>query len=54
MYNANTKTEQVKALEEFQSFLKNLDISQNKRIIFVGNFNIFFNSKLKAKVLYYS
>ena len=28
---------------------KNLDISQNKRIIFAGNFNIFFNWKLQAK-----
>ena len=39
--NANTETE--------QSLLKNLDSSQNKRIIFAGDFNIFFNSKLEAK-----
>ena len=49
LYNANTEAEQVKNLEELQNLLKNLDISQNKRIIFKGNFSIFFNSKLEAK-----
>ena len=49
LYNANTETEHVKILEELQSLLKNLDISQNKRIIFAGDFNIFFNSKLEGK-----
>ena len=49
MYNANTETEQVKILEELQSLLKNLDVSQNKRIIFADDFNIFFKSKLEAK-----
>ena len=49
LYNANTVTELVKSLEEFQSMFKNLDISQNKRIIFTGDFNIFFNSKLEPK-----
>ena len=29
--------------------LKNLDITQNKFIIFAGDFNIFFNSKLEGK-----
>ena len=37
-------------MESFkQSLLKNLDISQNKRIIFAGDFNIFFNLKLETK-----
>ena len=37
-------------MESFkQSLLKNLDISQNKRIIFTGDFNIFFNLKLETK-----
>ena len=49
LYNANTETEQVKILEELQSLLKNLDVSQNKRIIFADDFNIFFKSKLEAK-----
>ena len=34
---------------ELQSLLKNLDISQNKRIIFAGDFSIFFNLKLEIK-----
>ena len=49
LYNANIETEQVKILEELQNLLKNLDISQNKRIIFADDFNVFFNSKLEAK-----
>ena len=36
-------------MEELQGLLKKLDISQNKRIIFAGDFNIFFNSQLEAK-----
>ena len=50
LHNANTETEQVKEqLEVLQSQLKNLDIGPNKRIIFTGDFNIFFNWKLVAK-----
>ena len=47
--NANTEIEQIKILEDLQSLLKNLDISQNKRIIFTDDLDIFFNSKLEAK-----
>ena len=47
--NANTEIEQIKILEELQNLLKNLDISQNKRIIFADDLDIFFNSKLEAK-----
>ena len=42
LYNATTETGQVNILEELQNLVKNLDISQNKRIIFAGDFNIFF------------
>ena len=49
LFNANTETEQVIILEELENLLTNFDISQNKRIIFAGYFNIFFNSKLEAK-----
>ena len=49
LYSANTEAEQAKILEELHSFLKNLDISQNKMIIFAGDFDIFFNLKLEAK-----
>ena len=34
---------------ELQSLFQNLDVSQNKRIIFADDFNIFLNSKLEAK-----
>ena len=43
------ENEQVKVLDQLQSLLKKLDTSQNKLIIFAGDFNIFFNSKLEAK-----
>ena len=49
LYNVNTETEQVKILEKLQNLLKKSDITQNTRIIFVGDFNIFSNSKLEAK-----
>ena len=48
-YNANTATEQCKIFNELQSLLKFFDVNQNKRIIFVGDFNIFFISKLEAR-----
>ena len=43
------KLNKSKILEELQNLLKKLDISQNKSIIFAGDFNIFFNSKLEAE-----
>ena len=49
LYSANTEAEQAKILEELHSFLKNLDISQNKMTIFAGDFDIFFNLKLEMK-----
>ena len=49
LYNVNTEVEQVKILEKLQNLLKKSDITQNTRIIFVGDFNIFSNSKLEAK-----
>ena len=50
MYNANTETDHVKILEDLvKKLFQKWDISQNERIIFAGDFNIFFNSKLKAK-----
>ena len=48
MYYANTKTEPCKNFNELQSLLKFFDINQSKRIIFAGDFNIFFTSKLEA------
>ena len=36
-------------MEELQSFLRNLDFNQNKRIIFAVDFKIFFYSNLEIK-----
>ena len=47
--NANTETETCKIFNELQNLLIFFDINQNKRIIFAGDFNIFFNSKLEAR-----
>ena len=49
LYNANTESEQCKIFNELQSLLNFFDINQNKRIIFAGDFNIFFSSKLKSR-----
>ena len=49
LYTANTETEQCKIFNELQSLLKLFDIDQNKRIIFAGDFNIFFSLKLEAR-----
>ena len=49
LYNTNTETEQCKIFNELQSLLNFFDISQNKRIMFAGDFNIFFSLKLEAR-----
>ena len=49
LYNADTETEQCKIFNELQSLLKFFDINQNKIIIFAGDFNIFFVSKLETR-----
>ena len=49
LYNPNTETEQCKIFNELQSSLKFFDINQNKKIIFAGDFTIFFISKLEAR-----
>ena len=49
LYNANTETEQCQIFNELQSLLGFFDINQNVRIIFAGDFNIFFSSKLEAR-----
>ena len=48
-YNANTEAKQCKIFNELQSLLNFFDINQNKRIIFAGDFNIFFSSKVEAR-----
>ena len=47
-YNPNTETQQLEKLQELNSMLSTLNISQSSNIIFGGDFNLFFNSKLEA------
>ena len=49
LYNANTETEQCKIFNKLQNLLNFFDINQNKKIIFAGDFTIFFSSKLEAR-----
>ena len=49
LYNADTETEKCKIFNELQSLSKFFDINQNKIIIFAGDFNIFFVSKLETR-----
>ena len=48
IYNGNTETEEVKIFDELQS-LKKCRYHSKKFIIFAGDFNIFFKSKLEGK-----
>ena len=43
------KLNNVKKFNELQSLLNFFDINQNKKIIFAGDFNIFFISKLEVR-----
>ena len=47
-YNPNTEIQQLEKLEELTNMLSTLNISQNSSIIFGGDLNLFFNSKLEA------
>ena len=49
LHNANTDPEQCQIFNELQSLLGFFDINQNVRIIFAGDFNILFSSKLEAR-----
>ena len=48
LYNANTELEQLKTLAELERLLVNFDIDSDKKIIFSGDFNIFFDSALES------
>ena len=49
LYNANTQADQVKTLNELDAALKDLDLCPSKKIIFGGDFNVFFDKSLEAK-----
>ena len=46
LYNANTENEQIDVLSKL---LEDFDISLTKQLVMVGDFNLFFNSKLEAQ-----
>ena len=48
-YNVNTEAEQVQVLSELSELMKNINVSEENRIVLVGNLNIFFDSKLETK-----
>ena len=49
IYNANTEVEQVQVLSELSELMKNINFSEENRIVLAGNLNIFFDSKLETK-----
>ena len=49
LYNTNTETEQISALNNLPSLLENFDVTLEKNLILAGDFNLFLNSKLDAK-----
>ena len=48
MKKKKTEKEQLEVLSNLFALLKTFDIDPNKRIVMVGNFNLFFNLKLDA------
>ena len=55
LYNANTETEQLSALNNLSSLLENFDVTFEKNLILAEDFNLFLNAKggnlLSTKVL---
>ena len=49
IYNANNELDQVKTLTDLSEILECVDNIENKNIIFVGDFNIIFDSFLDAQ-----
>ena len=48
LYNANIENEQTNVLRSLFELLEEFDISPAKQLVMVGDFNLFFNSKLEA------
>ena len=49
IYNANTEVEQVKVLSVLSELMKNINFSEEDRIVLAGDLNAFFNRKLEPK-----
>ena len=47
-YNSNIESDQIKTIEELSKMMNSLNISETDKIIFSGDFNFFFDSKLEA------
>ena len=50
IYNTDTGTEQIKALNKLHIFFISLNIYQYKQIILVGDFNLFLDTTLEVRV----
>ena len=48
LYNPNTESEQLEVLEKLENMLSTSNPTQVSQIIFAGDFNLFFNSKLES------
>ena len=48
LYNPNTEAEQLKTLSKLAEMLTKLHLTQNNKIICVGDFNLLFNIKLQS------
>ena len=49
LYNGNTENEQLSTLSDLSNMLEKIDDINNKNIVFVGDFNRFFEAKLEAQ-----
>ena len=48
LYNANVESEQLKTLCELDQLLSDFCLDSNKKVVFAGDFNLFFNADLEA------
>ena len=49
IYNANNEVEQVQVLSELSELMKNINFSEENRIVLAGDLNVFVDSKLETK-----
>ena len=49
LYNANTENEQLSTLSDLSNMLEKIDDINNKKIVFEGDFILFFEVKLEAQ-----
>ena len=48
LYNANTETKQIKTIYELDQLLSAFCLGSNKKIILLGDFNLFFDPSMEA------